>query len=91
MEIQKTSVIEALTDAGLSEDFLYDGYSGRGMYGEICFGIICRTGELIKFFASFIEIAPWRVDLVNDLADALKNDALGRDIIFYFPGFTLTD
>lgn len=53
-------------------------YSGRGMYGATCFGIIGSTRDLVTFLRA----------LDDEDADALIDpsiDSMGVDSVFYWP------
>ncbi len=62
-------------------------YSGRGMYGDECFGIVCpkptRTAMLLALY-----LADQNEDaLADDLSHCIREDSMGRDSIIYFPSF----
>ncbi len=80
-----------------SEDFELRKYSGRGMYGKECVGII--TPSLAKFMAHVMQSLQYKLDslefdpdstdeVVGNLAQAFKHmrtDSMGLDTIVYFP------
>ena len=56
-------------------------YSGRGMFGEKCFGFVVENPE-----AAIAEI---QAD-INDIYEPLQHtrrDSMGFDMILYFPGY----
>ena len=74
-------------DADLDEDNIYDDYSGRGMFGDTCFGFTCVSEkEAIGFFVALAENEP---ELAKDLIRKLKTDSMGYGMIYYFPGYQL--
>lgn len=69
MDIEKAeAIVDKLNDKGV-EARLYEGYSGRGMYGA------CTTGVVVPDRAQAIAICP-------ELADC-RRDNLGFDTILY--------
>ena len=59
-----------------------EDYSGRGMFGERCFGIVAESLE---------EVIPILRKALGDtqaldLLEAMSTDSMGRDTIYYFPG-----
>lgn len=63
-------------------------YSGRGMFGEECFGIVGDAKTLAMFF---IELTSYLLEdgddaqLAYELSTNLKTDNIGNDCIYYFP------
>lgn len=82
--ISAADVIEAATnvvDISLTGD-----YSGRGMFGERCFGIIVdNMTDVTRFFVALAQIDG---PLADDLLDHMATDSMGRGLIAYFPGYT---
>lgn len=77
-------VVEA---AERSDCHVRGSYSGRGMYGDTCFGIVHPGGaELAKFFMA---LAERDADLAWELADRMSADSMGYDTITYFRGYGL--
>lgn len=66
---------------------VYENYSGRGMFNEICPGIIVSAGnsylkmiaDLVKFFGEH------EFDDAYMEFDGMSVDCLGLDTIVYFP------
>lgn len=83
--LSRAEVESALMNADLApEDALRESYSGRGMYGEPCFGIVVdRIGEALMFAAE-----AYGMGLDLDLSRA-KMDGMGHGTIVYFPGHTI--
>lgn len=89
VEIDRSVVEEAAWAADLdTEKALYDGYSGRGMYGRKCFGVVGSMEDYSKFLVQLTQTDP---DLAWDLAQSVASDSLGLDNIFYFPGYQLAN
>jgi hypothetical protein len=89
MSVIEYDVLAKVSDGlGLEpEEMIRVSYSGRGMYGDSCFGLyVDDQRELVKFF---IELTTIDQDTAIDLADALRTDTMGRSLIAYFPGWTL--
>lgn len=65
----------------------YDGYSGRGMYGKTCAGIICDSCE--NYITLAMQLTVFLME--NGIDDPVYElgrpsiDALGMDTILYFP------
>lgn len=67
---------------------VYTNYSGRFMYGATCFGIVGDTAQFARFMV-VLGALTHNDDTVMDLLDVLREDNMGMDRIYYFPGFTL--
>lgn len=86
--LARATVVDALYDAGLDEDALYEGYSGRGMLGADCFGIVGYVSDVTKFLIRLVaQDDEQGVDLAESLADSMRSDGMGTSTIFYFPGY----
>lgn len=84
---QSEAVVMAADMAGIDIDGdLRREYSGRGMYGDTCFGIVCGGREYGTFVA---ELAGDDPELARELADAVKTDDMGLSTIYYWPGYQL--
>jgi hypothetical protein len=94
ISIPRELIVEALDNAGVDPEDggLRESYSGRGMYGSACFGIV---GSMSEFAAFLVELAYLEAengaDYARDLAQCVRSDNMGRSAIFYFPGATLRD
>lgn len=66
---------------------LYEGYSGRGMFGKKCLGVVVRSGDLFMDF--LIELTKYLDEQgIEDMDCELESasyDDLGKDTIVYFP------
>lgn len=62
-------------------------YSGRGMYGATCAGIVGSISDLIQFVLEVkdLEDDDDKVELLEDLPNVSK-DSMGYDTIFYWQG-----
>jgi len=65
-------------------------YSGRGMYGESCLAFVAEEpiGEVFARVLERVAAKP-HVYNVGELARSfsyMKQDSMGRDQIYYFPG-----
>lgn len=68
---------------------LRDDYSGRGMYGERCFGITYWSSsawDVAKYL-----MAALGQDRAFQIMDSHHMDSMGRDYIHYFPGVVVED
>lgn len=84
-------LIEILEDAGYEPQ----SYSGRGMYGKECVGVVVESGrggfrlgaELAKSAAYLAEDEEDVHTVLSELAElSVSTDAMGFDVIVYFPG-----
>lgn len=70
---------------------IYEGYSGRGMFGEQCLGVIVNEGnscmEFMMDLTSYLAKMSASDDKDFDLgfAEGMCSDSLGKDSIVYFP------
>lgn len=66
---------------------LYEGYSGRGMFGKKCLGVVIRSGD--SFMAFLIALTKYLDEQgIEDMDCELESasyDDLGKDTIVYFP------
>lgn len=60
----------------------YPDYSGRGMFGQKCFGIVGGIGDLVTFMMELVKEEP---DLAQEMASYIQHDSMGLDSIYYFP------
>ena len=86
----KRSVADILVDFSGDENLsLYEGYSGRGMYGDTTDGVVGSHQAFNQTLAEIIRELPHDPDLAEEadaIADALRNlqqDSMGRDRIWY--------
>jgi hypothetical protein len=89
--LDRQIILDALED----EDALCENYSGRFMYGDKCFGIVGSIQDYGKFMSNLgmnvydDSIMGLTVFEVDSLAGATREDSMGRDAIFYFPGYNV--
>lgn len=89
VEIERDLIESAMWAADLdTEKSLYEGYSGRGMYGRKCFGV---TGDMEDYSKFLVQLTQTEPDIAWDLAQSVRTDNLGFESIFYFPGYQLTN
>ena len=66
---------------------LYEGYSGRGMFGRKCLGVVVRSGD--SFMTFLISLTRYLeeqgIEDVNCDLEGASYDDLGKDTIVYFP------
>ena len=66
---------------------LYENYSGRGMFGEKCLGVVVRSGDSFMDFLIKLTMYLDEQD-IEDMDCELESasyDDLGKDTIVYFP------
>jgi hypothetical protein len=79
-------LVEMLNDEG-DEAAVYEGYSGRGMYGKTTTGVVCSNFGML--LAVCICHADELVDDTDGLAEVLfsptefSTDSMGTDLIIY--------
>lgn len=66
---------------------IYEGYSGRGMFGKTCLGVIISRGS--SFMDFLIKLTRYLdeqgVDDVDYELEGASYDELGLDTVVYFP------
>lgn len=102
----KTIIPRYLIEGALGEaeyDEIRESYSGRGMHGDSCFGVVLRLGRELSIFIFGLGYecrdlddsdSPEYQELAANLhkmARVAQTDSMGSDIIVYFPGYTLSD
>ena len=74
------------------DDYGYEyreNYSGRGMYGRNCVGIVCECSaiDLIMDLADYImNNFDGYISVRDALNGQVRQDSMGIDTIVYFPG-----
>jgi hypothetical protein len=77
-----------------------EDYSGRGMYGKSCPGVIGSLSQFALFLLAFDEAVRvqdeendpiYTTQAAAEIADTVSTDSMGFDTIFYFPTLVLTD
>lgn len=91
--IRRATLEDALGMAEIDWDYestIRDTYSGRGMYGAECVAIVLDSErEAFGLFAALGVLLG--EDVAVPLARATRTDSMGRDIIIYWPRWTLSD
>lgn len=98
--ITRRDFTDALEASGFNEYEIRDSYSGRGMDNGSCFGIVVEPSDERRVFVAlgwacgFAEasdgdsyeeaMAVW-----ERLIGCASVDSMGREVIVYFPGWTL--
>jgi hypothetical protein len=84
----------ALADDGLDVRF-YEGYSGRGMYGKLCLGIVGDQRDCMQVIAEVIKEAieissrkSFNVQAAVDQMMSMETDSMGRAQIVYWQDLT---
>lgn len=78
-------IVQVIEDAG----YHVRSYSGRGMYGEECLGVVCDSP--IYMCASVMARAAsygYHLDDLVALFGKSREDSLGLSAIIYFPSIT---
>jgi len=94
VEIEKSLLLGVAADADIEPENLRWDYSGRGMYGRECFGIVGRMSDYTRFI---VALTQWEDgselagDYAWELADRVSTDNMAYDTIFYFPGVKVLD
>ena len=103
MEITKAKFMEAVSYAEDNHDIeLRESYSGRGMYGQTCIGVVGEPSGLDEFelALSLLTVTDDLDDEVNghtvlnalvDVRDMRREDSMGMDRVYYYPGLTVTE
>ncbi len=63
----------------------YYGYSGRGMCGATCFGLVGSFTDIQVVLMDFVVDNPEVRDAVRQLVQTQGRDEMGREMIMYFP------
>lgn len=87
LETISREMIDSAIDNAPVELDLVESYSGRAMYGDTCFGVICSSARAYTLF--LLQVSLEDFDLAETLALEARSDNMGRDMIYYFPGLKL--
>ena len=71
-----------------------EDYSGRGMFGRTCFGLVYSgtAGQLCAcFLRAMDDDGTGTAQELADLLDDMRTDSMGYDTIYYFPGWELEE
>lgn len=63
-------------------------YSGRGMFGDQCFGIVGSTRDLARFLLRVVPVLEDEEDVPTDIWEDVRQDNMGLQTIFYWPGIS---
>lgn len=66
---------EVICEVGDDASRIYEGYSGRGMYGRECFGVVVPSNQYIQAVEAAASLGLY----------GAKVDQLGCDMIVYWP------
>lgn len=83
--LDRSQLLDALEAAGLDEQHLYEGYSGRAMYGDECFGIVGSDAD----YTMFVATVGSHFDDWGDWLHGVRSDSMGLSTIWYWPGVTV--
>ncbi len=91
------STIEILHGGlGLSDDWEFrTDYSGRGMYGSECIGLVTSVSaweivsSLADLIADFENDAPSIAGELREFLAVPHEDSMGYSTVYYWPGLTL--
>lgn len=79
-------------------DGVRENYSGRGMYGRTCIGVVGDSlATAFQFMYSLAEVIHEdelydQKEFVMEMVEALVSDGMGRSsLIYYFPGYTIAE
>jgi hypothetical protein len=74
---------EAIDQANIYDEVsVYKNYSGRGMYGKTCLGVVGSSDDLLKVVVAASRINPDLYDEHN--MSELSQDNMGLDYIWYW-------
>lgn len=82
----KHPLVELLENTG--GDFEMREYSGRGMYGDKCLGLVGSIGRIVGDIveACLSEDIPTESrEYIADAVRGMRTDSMGRDSVVYFP------
>lgn len=78
----KQEIANCIMEHGNGDCEIYEGYSGRGMFGKTTYGITCDS--ISSFISSCINAAIQEPEIMGDFTDEPFNiDSLGLDVIVY--------
>ena len=99
------AILEAFNEAGIEVESgsIRLGYSGRGMYGTECLGLVMSANDFPSFNQDLVEILINRIattedlellDLFKSVKTAMRSyssDSMGLDQIQYYPDIKIPD
>ena len=94
-EEQAQEILDAFydLDGSLGDDPIKRDYSGRGMYGKVCFGFRLEsdTSLLLLGVALSKALGEDNEEVAIALARVAQTDTLGLGGVVYFPGWTIVN
>lgn len=63
-------------------------YSGRGMFGKTCLGVVVRRGDELRFL---VELGYAIKEADGVIPERMNQDSMGLDSIIYFPSVSYDD
>lgn len=81
------ALYEADFDPADYDSIIRPAYSGRGMYGETCFGIVGSDHDLLRFAISLTT----EDNQAHFWLPEVRSDQMGLNRIYYWPSVTLVD
>lgn len=97
LPVLKSFLLDAALNADFEEEDIRWGYSGRGMYGRECFGLVGSVEGYGKFLLQLAQDEGGEgadgegAEIAWELAQRVHTDNMAREEIFYFPGVEVTD
>ena len=83
--MNKQDVIESLRDTAENYDARFvDDYSGRGMYGKTCVGVILEYDDITEIMFDVYDETGYRLPPPH-------TDSMGMDTIYYWPGLKVEE
>jgi hypothetical protein len=90
MKVEYDTLVQIAESAGIDEENVRTGYSGRGMYGDTCVGFdLDGQGQLSDLTIGMMDVLG--ADAAKKFARHLCTDGMGLGIIAYYPGITCDD
>lgn len=96
--LSRRTLEEVCDYAEVETDGITETYSGRGMYGGECFGVMLPNDHCAPFLVllgaittetAMIAQDDMPTDQAIELGRAARTDSLGHQMIVYFPGWQL--
>lgn len=97
------SLFDEAADLANLYDYTVREYSGRGMYGNDCAGIVLEgQGQVNRFLMALAALTVEKALYADesdvdpsadamDLANSVATDSMGHGVVAYFPGWILGD
>lgn len=103
MEITKAKFMEAFAHAEENHEVeLRENYSGRGMYGKTCIGVVGGDEGLAEFESALALLTVMddlddevngftALNALTDVQDMRRSDSMGMDRVYYYPALSITE